>query len=426
MNRISHVGLSQFIFTAAVIAAQTAYAAPELPPVAPPAAASFPQPDIATGAELAALGDCSVCHTARDGHSYAGGRAIPTPFGTVFATNITPDTATGIGGWSLTAFKRAMREGIDREGRHLYPVLPYPHFIRATDSDIAALYAFLMTREPVSQKTPPAKVVFPANFRPLLAGWNALYLRRGAFRSDPAHDREWNRGAYLVDAIGHCGACHTPRNLFGAEKSGRPFAGGEAEGWYAPPLEESGLPDQSGARSWSVDALAGYLRTGIDASHGVAAGPMAPVIHQLESVPDQEVHAMATYIASLSPKNSNAATPAPEPRPVADPRAEATFDGACGACHATNAPMTQRGAPMLSASAAVNAPTSNNVIEVILHGIPFREGHAGPYMPAFESGLTDAQVASLATYVRARYSARPAWTDVEASVREVRRQGGGS
>jgi mono/diheme cytochrome c family protein len=249
-----------------------------------------------------------------------------------------------------------------------------------------------------------------------------LFLRRDPFEPDPSHDGDWNRGAYLVDAIGHCGACHTPHNVLGAEKSGRAFAGGEAEGWYAPPLRY----DQPTPRAWSVDGLATYLRTGVEASHGVAAGPMAPVTHQLEAVPDRDVRAMAVYIASLMPAATEAAQALPAPRPVADQQAAAMFDGACGACHAVDAPMTRGGAPPLSVSSAVHAPTARNVIDVILHGIPFRESHSGPFMPGFGTALTDAQVATLAAYVRARYSAQPAWSDVDASVREARHQGEGS
>ena len=409
--RVAVLVLADALGAAAVIAW-----APAIPPIAPPDRTSFATADIVRGATLATLGDCAVCHTTPNGRPYAGGRGVATPFGTVFATNITPDTTTGIGTWSLAAFRRAMRDGIDRDGRHLYPVLPYPHFIRATDDDIAAIYAFLMTRGAVSQTTPANNLTFPFNWRPLLAGWNLLFLRPGTWEPDGSKDAEWNRGAYLVDAIGHCGACHTPHNTLGAEETTLAFAGGDAEGWYAPSLRTG--------RPWTADSLATYLRTGIEAGHGVAAGPMAPVTQQLATVPEADVHAIAVYVASLMPPAT--AAPVPEPRPVADPNTTAMFDGACGACHAADAPMTRGGAPSLSLSAAVNAPTARNVVDVILHGMPWREGHAGPYMPAFTAELTDAQVAALAAYVRARYSYQPPWRDVDATIREAKRQGGGS
>jgi mono/diheme cytochrome c family protein len=386
---------------------------PSIPPVAVPAGTAFPADRIERGAELAAIGDCAVCHTADGGRSYAGGRGVPTPFGTVYATNITPDPDTGIGGWSEAAFQRAMRDGIDRSGRHLYPVLPYPHFTRATDRDILAMYAFLMTRAPVRQTTPPNDLPFPLDERFLLAGWNALYLKPGPWQPDQAHDAAWNRGAYLTEAIGHCGACHTPNNVLGAERETQKLAGGQAENWYAPPLQSA----SPAAQSWTEESLATYLRTGFDANHGAAAGPMTPVTEQLAGVPEPDIRAMAVYIVSLMPKT--AAEPATV-RGLTDPRAEAMFAGACGACHAADAPMTRDGAPSLALSTVVNAPTPRGVIQVILQGIPWREGKATPYMPSFASALTDAQVAGLADYLRATYSDKPAWSDLPAEVAKAR------
>jgi mono/diheme cytochrome c family protein len=420
------------LLTAALAAAAALAWRPSIPTIAPPGRDSFTTTEVARGAVLVALGDCAVCHTAANGRPYAGGRGISTPFGTVYATNITPDADTGIGRWSLDAFRRAMRDGIDRAGRHLYPVLPYPHFTRATDDDLTAMYAFLMTRTPARQQAPPNALAFPFGWRPLLAGWNLLFLRPGVWRSDPARDAEWNRGAYLVEAISHCGACHTPHNLLGAEKGGQALAGGEAEGWYAPPLQ-AGSPAPV---PWSVDALTTYLRTGFDGAHGAAAGPMAPVTHQLATLPDADVHAIAVYIASFMPPGgtpksempqTNAAGPAiPAPRPVADLQAEPIFDGACGACHAADAPMTHAGAPSLALSTAINAPTPRDVVGMILHGLPWREGHAGPYMPGFAAALSDAQVAALTAYLRARYSNRPAWQGVPETVQAARAQEGGT
>lgn len=376
--------------------------------------AVFPAEQIKRGAELAAIGDCAVCHTAADGRSFAGARGIPTPFGTVYAANITPDPQTGIGQWSEAAFKRAMRDGIDRSGRHLYPVLPYPHFTRATDEDIAAIYAFLMTRTPVHATPPPNKLPFPLDNRLLLAGWNVLYLKPGPWKSDPAHDATWNRGDYLVEAIGHCGACHTPHNPLGAEKGSQALAGGEAEHWYAPPLQT-----QSPARQpWTEEALVNYLHNGFDAHHGAAAGPMTAVTEELANVPPADVHAIAVYIASLMPKST------PEPvvaRGSGDPQARAMFVGACGGCHGADAPMTLTGAPSLALSTTVNAPTPEGVIQVILHGIPWREGAAAPYMPSFDAALTDAQVAEIAGYLRTTYSDKPEWSDLPAEVAKARR-----
>ena len=390
---------------------------PAIAPVEPPA--GFPPAQIARGAELAAIGDCAVCHTTPSGQPYAGGRPVPTPFGTIHATNITPDRQTGIGRWSEAAFTRAMRDGIDRAGRHLYPVLPYPHFTRASDHDIAAMYAFLMTRAPVHATTPPNQLPFPLDQRVVLTGWNLLYLKPGPWHADPAHDAGWNNGDYLVEAIGHCGACHTPHNALGAEKAAQTLAGGEAENWYGPPLQSASPASQP----WTKDALASYLRTGFDAHHGAAAGPMTAVTEQLANVPEPDVDAIAIYLASLMPNSPLPESPAPKPAGPSghgDPAAQAIFNGACGGCHATDAPMTLAGAPSLALSTAVNAPAPRGAIQVILHGIPWRDAKPAPYMPSFAAALTNAQVAQLTGYLRATFSDKPAWSDLPAEVAKAR------
>src|SRR6266850_8123081 len=188
---------------------------PAIAAIDPPAPQSFPPDLIKRGRELAAIGNCNDCHTVRGGRNFAGGLPVPTPFGTIFSANITPDAETGIGRWSEAAFRRAMREGVDRRGRHLYPAFPYDHFTLVSDDDDKALYAFFMTREPVRAKAPANDLSFPLNFRPVIAAWQLLYFRPGPYRPDPAQSEAWNRGAYLVEGLAHCGACHTPRNAFG-------------------------------------------------------------------------------------------------------------------------------------------------------------------------------------------------------------------
>ncbi len=386
---------------------------PAIAPITP----SAPDPVLARqGAVLAAIGDCAVCHSAEHGAAYAGGRPLPTPFGTIYSTNITPDAQTGIGRWSLAAFTRAMREGVDRAGNNLYPALPYTHFTRMPDGDIAALYAYLMARPSVAYQPPPTRLPFPLNLRPLLAGWNLLYLDARRFTPDPAQDAEWNRGAYLADGVAHCGACHTPRNAVGAEETGRRYQGGVAEGWAAPAL--AGAP-------WTVEALDTYLRTGAQGQHGAAAGPMAPVWWNLARVPDADVHAIATYVASFA----GPAPAAPRQDAVAAaglPGAE-SFAGACAACHGPAAPMMQAGAASLGYSASVQADDPGNVLRVILGGIRPETFRAGPQMPGYGTILTDAQVAAVAAYVRARYApGRPAWTGLAERVPRLRGEGNGS
>jgi len=213
-----------FATAAALIAAGVGVAAAMLPwrsiaPIARPDPSTYSAATIARGQLLAALGDCAVCHTEVNGGAInAGGRAIETPFGTIYSTNITPDPETGIGAWSYPAFERAMREGIHRDGRHLYPAFPYPHFAKTTDADLQALYAYLMAQTPVRADAPENTLAFPFNLRPLMAGWNALFHRADVFEADPTKPAMWNRGAYLVEGLGHCGACHSPRNALGAEK----------------------------------------------------------------------------------------------------------------------------------------------------------------------------------------------------------------
>ena len=215
-----------FATAAALCAAVVGIGAAVLPwraiaPIARPDASVYSAATIARGQQLAALGDCAVCHTAANGILNAGGRPLQTPFGTIYATNITPDVETGIGAWSYPAFERAMREGIHRDGRHLYPAFPYTHFAKTTDADMQALYAYLMAQPPVRAETPPNALAFPFNLRPLMAGWNALFHKPAVFQPDPAKSETWNRGAYLVEGLGHCSACHSPRNALGAEQAQR-------------------------------------------------------------------------------------------------------------------------------------------------------------------------------------------------------------
>ena len=265
-------------------------------PIARPDASVFSAATIERGRQLAALGDCAICHTSINGVLNAGGRPIETPFGVIYSTNITPDVETGIGNWSYPAFERAMREGIHRDGRQLYPAFPYTHFAKSSDADLQALYAFLMAETPVKSENRAHALAFPFNWRPLLAGWNALFHNAEPFTPDPKQLAVWNRGAYLVEGLGHCGGCHSPRNALGAEKTNAYLAGGFAEGWEAPALtslSHAPIP-------WNEDELFAYLRTGTSRFHGVAAGPMTPVVQELKALPDEDIRAMAVYLASFN------------------------------------------------------------------------------------------------------------------------------
>jgi len=386
---------------------------PELDPISPPARAAFPPEKIGQGARLAALGYCAQCHTAPGGKPFAGGYPLKTPFGTIFGTNITPDPETGIGSWSEEAFLRAMGEGVDREGRHLYPGFPYDHFTRVTAEDKRALYAYLMTREPVRAETPPNDLPWPLRFRPLLVGWKLLFLDKGEFQPNPGRPAEWNRGAYLAEGLAHCGACHTPRNALGARETDRSFAGGESEGWHAPALNEA----STAPVSWDRDSLFTYLRTGVSADHALAAGPMAPVIRNLSAVSDEDIRALATYVANRMGERQ----PAPRTRTVpAGDGAATIYAGACATCHEQGGPL-QFAAPVdLAKATAISQPDPRNLINVILGGVTTPDAAAAPLMPGFAHILTDRQVADLAEYLRTRFSGQPIWNDLEGQVARAR------
>ncbi|MFO1184969.1 MAG: cytochrome c [Bauldia sp.] len=396
-----------------------------IPAISPPARAAFENGLIAKGETLAAMGDCMACHTAPEGKPFAGGLSVPTPFGTIYSTNITPDAETGIGRWSEAAFVRAMREGVDREGDFLYPAFPYDHFTHIDDGDLKALYAYLMTRTAVSAEAPANTLPFPLNFRPVLAGWNLLFLRGGPIPQDASKGPEWNRGAYLVEGLGHCGACHTPRNALGGERQAEAFAGGTAENWHAPALDAT----SPAPVPWTVETMTAYLRRGWAEQHSASSGPMQVVYHNLGEVPESDVKAMATYlVAKAGPPSADRQKRAADAiaKAAANPAGGSAagegadvFAGACANCHRNGGPTLAGRLPM-GLYTAVNAPDPRNLIHVVMDGLRPREGEAGPMMPGFAPALTDAQIAALVTFIRGRYSDRPAWSDVAATVKALR------
>ena len=373
---------------------------------------------------MADVGNCAGCHTAAGGRAFAGGRPLPTPFGTIHATNITPDAETGIGTWSREAFVRAMREGIARNGMHLYPAFPYDHFTNASDHDLEALYAFLMTRMPVQARASANDLKWPLDFRPLIAGWNFLYLKKGPMADQPGQTAEWNRGRNLVEGLAHCSDCHSPRNEWGAEKHGQAYDGAWIEGWYAPPLNAH----SPAVQPWTADELFSYLRTGLSARHAAAAGPMASVTQSLAKAPDADVRAMAVYVASLmaDAPSAHGNRPPIDHQELADkahPAAAALFAGACAVCHDSGAPMMQQGRPPLSWGTALHVDTPNDTLQVIMHGLRPPAGRSGPVMPPFADTFSDFQLADIAAYLRARYTQQPPWPDVLKAVGELRRGG---
>jgi nicotinate dehydrogenase subunit B len=381
----------------------------EIAPIARPAPDTFSAATIERGRLLAAAGDCVVCHTAPGGTPNAGGRGMDTPFGTVYTTNLTPDPDAGIGRWSLPAFLRAMREGVSRDGRHLYPVFPYTAFTQMTDEDLTAIYAYLMVQPAVAQQPPTTQLAFPYTLRAPMAGWNALYLQAGPVAAQASQTPEWNRGAYLVNAVGHCSACHTPRNAVGAERGGAAYLSGALiDGWEAPALtalSKAPVP-------WTQQAFYDYLRHGHSRAHGAATGPMAPVVQQLGALPDADIAAMATYLASFNVSARQPAT-APVARSALLPdRTERLFDGACGACHHDGDGPQLLGVNIpLALSTKLHSDRPDNLLRVLLEGVREPAGPAVGFMPAFADHLSDAQIADLAGYLRLRFAPdKPAWT----------------
>jgi len=352
---------------------------------------------------------------------------VQTPFGTIFSTNITPDAETGIGRWPEAAFRRAMRSGVDRAGRHLYPTFPYDHFTNVSDEDDQALYAYLMTRQPVRAPAHANQLPFPLDQRFVIAGWKLLFLRRGTYQPDSTQSAEWNRGAYLVEGLAHCGACHTPRNALGAERPDARFAGGDADNWNAYAINaQSPAPIP-----WDADALFAYLRDGWQPDHGVARGPMAEVVSNLASVKESDVRAIATYMAGVF------GAPTPERRRQAEavlarvktPSAHASqtntagaaiYTAACATCHETNRPLPYGGVN-LGLSTAISSPDPRNAANIVLSGVRPVEGERSPIMPGFASSMNDDQISALLNYLRSRFSNRPAWTGVEKTVADARR-----
>lgn len=385
-----------------------------------PALPAPPKPDsalVAAGARVVALGDCMVCHTAPHGMPYAGGLPLRTPFGTIYSTNITPDPETGIGRWSQEAFRRALRRGVARDGHLLYPAFPYTHYTRMTDADIDAAWHYLMSRTPVHAEPRANDLLFPLTWRPLLAFWNALYLKTGD-GAPPAATGAVARGRYLADTLGHCGSCHSGLTLAGGERQ-PPFGGGMIDGWTAPALTRL----TQGPAPWTESELADYLRTGLSRGHGAAKGPMRPVTERLADVPGEDVAALAAWLMSIQQPAATATHTAVAARPAAT--GQALFEGACAGCHATAAPMMRLAArPALARSSAVLGEHPATFIQTVLQGIAWpadQHGQAGPYMPAFAATLTDAQIATIAADVRAAAGV-PAWPDTERESARLRKE----
>ncbi|RYF64110.1 MAG: c-type cytochrome [Comamonadaceae bacterium] len=368
-----------------------------------PAAFHSTPAQVERGRYLALAGNCAGCHTARGGAAYAGGLAIDTPFGTIYASNLTPDDARGIGTWSAAHFWRAMHHGRSKDGRLLYPAFPYPNFTKVTREDSDAIYAYLRSVPPSDTPNAAHRLRFPYNTQAALAVWRALSFTPGTFVADAGKPAEWNRGAYLVNGLGHCIACHGSRNSLGATEEKRGMSGGliPIENWYAPSLTST---REAGVADWPTQDVVALLKHGTSA-RGSVMGPMAAVVYQsTQHLSEADLSAMAVYLQQL-PQAEAAPQPAAPIRrdPGVMARGNKIFDQRCAYCHGDAGQGAQNAYPPLAGNRAVNMASPINLIQMVRHGgfLPATAGNPRPYgMPAFGHVLDDSDIAAVLTYVR--------------------------
>jgi cbb3-type cytochrome c oxidase subunit III len=372
---------------------------------------------IARGKYLATAGDCVACHTnPGGGQAFAGGRPIETPFGIIYSPNLTPDRETGIGAWTEEDFYRAMHTGVGPDGTHLYPAFPYPYFTRLTRADVDAIRDYLNTLPPVKNPRPDNQLAWPLGNRVLMRGWNWTFFDEGTFVPDPGKSAEWNRGAYLVRGAAHCGGCHTPKNMAGADKTGERLTGGNLQNWFAPKLAGD---KHNGLGRWSVDDIAEYLKTGRNRYSG-ATGLMAEVVANSTShLTDDDLHAIAVYLKDVP---ATGADDADRPDQNLMKAGEAIFADSCSACHQADGKGVPRMFPPLAGNANVQSADPTSIIRVILEGartVPTDARPTPSSMPAFGWRLSDQEVAAIATYVRNNWgnSAPPVSADDVKSLR---------
>jgi mono/diheme cytochrome c family protein len=399
-----------------VLAAGCSKTEPE-PPKATSADARGEQ--VVRGQYLAAMGDCVACHTVRGSPVFSGGLEMPTPFGTIYTPNITPDKQHGIGQWTADDFWRAMHEGRSKDGSFLYPAFPYTNYTKVTREDSDAIYAYLMTLPAVAEPSRKHELRFPYNQRELLAGWRTLYFTPGVYQNDASKSAEWNRGAYLVEGLGHCNACHATRNMLGAVSKDDDYSGGliPLQNWYAPSLTSS---REAGLGDWDMKDIVELLRTGISA-RGAATGPMAAVVqHSLQEMTQTDLTAMAGYLKAQSEVKPDEPWIAPHAQTQAQVGAmlqsgAKIYKDHCAACHMDDGRGVPRVYPPLANNQAVRLRNPINAVRLVLNGgfPPSTEGNPRPYgMPPYYQVLSDEQVAAVVTYIRQSWgnTASPVWS----------------
>jgi len=382
------------------------------------------------GQYLARAADCEACHTAEGGQPFAGGRAIVLPFGTLYSTNITADRQSGIGDYSDADFLRAMHQGIARDGTRLYPAMPYAAYTYMTDADALAIKAYLFSLAPVSTPRQPSTFGFPYNQRWLMSFWSLFFNPDVRFQPNSGRSPEWNRGAYLAEAMAHCGECHTPRNPLFALDNRRKFSGAVQAGWRAYNVTSD---RNTGVGSWSADDLKSFLGAGHASGRGTAGGPMGEAVDlSLRYLTPGDVSALVAYLVTVPPVSTPdlpavKATPAPASHSegvtaAVDPRGKEVFEGACVGCHGWTGVSPVLDHATLTGVRSVNDPTAINVVQAVLGGATLRsDSHTS--MPAFGDAYSDAEVAAVANYVTARFGSSPS-SVTAANVADMRRQVG--
>jgi mono/diheme cytochrome c family protein len=370
------------------------------------------------GRYLVAAGDCISCHLREGGEPFAGGLGLNTPFGVIYTSNITPDRNSGIGAWTADQFYRAMHDGKGVQGEDLYPAFPYPWFRRVSREDDDAIFAYLMTLPAVNYSPPKNDLTFPLNFRSLVGGWNMLFLDSHDFQADPGQSAEWNRGAYLVNGLGHCGACHTPKNSFGADKSKQELQGGKLDNWVAPDLTGN---MRIGLGDWSVDDIAEFLASGRNA-HAAAGGAMADVINYSTSfMSDADRRAIGVYLKS-QPASPSVASGAPDSGAMR--RGAQIYSDACASCHLDDGVGQSRLFPPLGKDAMLQQPDATGLEHLILGGTRVGVSASRPSplgMPSFAWKLTDQEIADVSTFIRNSWGNQAAPVAV-ADVSELRKK----
>jgi mono/diheme cytochrome c family protein len=365
---------------------------------------------IEKGEYLARAADCVVCHTAKGREAYAGGLAIVLPFGALYSTNITPDKTTGIGNYTDAQFLAALHRGVRRDGANLYPAMPYTSYTYITDADALAIKAYLFSLAPVDAPNRPNTLAFPFNQRWAMGVWPALFNANERFRPDVEKSAEWNRGAYVAEALAHCGECHTPRNLAFALNNRRKFGGALTAGWRAYNISSD---KQSGVGAWTDEELIAYLVRGHAAGHGSAAGPMSEVVEEsFGQMAPEDVHAIVAYLRSVPGSESSdlpaALAPAApdshkEGLATAESRGKQVYEGACVSCHGWSGISDISEHATLTGARAVNDPHGTNVAQIVLAGMKRSSPSGVPEMPGFGAAYSDSDIAAVANYVTTRF-----------------------